>query len=696
MYTQCPDCGTSFRVTAEALKQAAGKVRCGGCGNAFNALAYLSETKPDKAMRIEVDESLPELTPEPSDDESDTPPAAISPEQSALLLKTLDQLAGEDIRIQDTGVEWRVLGDDDESDDDGPVVDQLLESTPTEVDEFLSETPTEVEASEIFRAPVSSDVDAAEVFEGADEPATQSRAEELRFDDDTGVPDDFDFTFQKAPPVLDEEPEPESEAAPEPDDEPVELALGDPDEWGELLDEVAGDEKSAETPQPEDEDGPTDLTAADTDTVADEGGDDESMLDIDTQFGMQAEAMGIDISGVHETVDEKTQDPDLDRSIDEDLMAAAFENEEATVDVAEDVDKGEDGESFKDTENLQVRLEDVLETVSVKTGATDGHATPTSPGEEKSIDMQIDEELLSMAVEDEDGFASTIIMASDELEKKGLEAKNDVDVPEDTVVLDDKGDAPEDTVVLDDKGDVPEDTVVLDDKAETPEEIVMSGKFARSAEEVEIIATHQEKNRRGGEPGFVPPEEEPRYEPPRGIPNSRVLMGAVVLALLLMGQVIHQSRTALATVPGISAAVAPIYRAIGAPISPKWDVTGWRFEVSKGSTNPAGGAGDDTAEGEEVLTIYSRIGNQSDSPLPYPLISVALTDRFEEIIGSKVLEPNEYLSGDFDPRVPVATGATFNAVISIDTPAPEATGFKLYVCYRQSGGLLRCAIDDFK
>jgi len=173
-------------------------------------------------------------------------------------------------------------------------------------------------------------------------------------------------------------------------------------------------------------------------------------------------------------------------------------------------------------------------------------------------------------------------------------------------------------------------------------------------------------------------------------------MGAVVLALLLMGQVIHQSRTALATVPGISAAVAPIYRAIGAPISPKWDVTGWRFEVSKGSTNPAGGAGDDTAEGEEVLTIYSRIGNQSDSPLPYPLISVALTDRFEEIIGSKVLEPNEYLSGDFDPRVPVATGATFNAVISIDTPAPEATGFKLYVCYRQSGGLLRCAIDDFK
>ena len=30
MYTQCPDCNTAFRVTADVLKQAAGKVRCGG------------------------------------------------------------------------------------------------------------------------------------------------------------------------------------------------------------------------------------------------------------------------------------------------------------------------------------------------------------------------------------------------------------------------------------------------------------------------------------------------------------------------------------------------------------------------------------------------------------------------------------------------------------------------------------------
>ena len=108
MYTQCPECGVAFRVTAEVLKQAAGKVRCGGCGIAFNALEHLSEQKPEAPVKPEVsaEPDVPELTPdEPGKLEADTPPQSISAEQSAALLKTLDQLAGSDIRIEDTGLE---------------------------------------------------------------------------------------------------------------------------------------------------------------------------------------------------------------------------------------------------------------------------------------------------------------------------------------------------------------------------------------------------------------------------------------------------------------------------------------------------------------------------------------------------------------------------------------------------------------
>ena len=50
MYSQCPDCQTRFRVTAEALRTARGTVRCGRCGSAFDALERLSDTIPSAVV----------------------------------------------------------------------------------------------------------------------------------------------------------------------------------------------------------------------------------------------------------------------------------------------------------------------------------------------------------------------------------------------------------------------------------------------------------------------------------------------------------------------------------------------------------------------------------------------------------------------------------------------------------------------
>lgn len=52
MYTQCPDCATVFRVTAETLRAAQGDVRCGVCATSFNALENLSE-QPFRATSAE-------------------------------------------------------------------------------------------------------------------------------------------------------------------------------------------------------------------------------------------------------------------------------------------------------------------------------------------------------------------------------------------------------------------------------------------------------------------------------------------------------------------------------------------------------------------------------------------------------------------------------------------------------------------
>jgi len=43
LYTQCSHCDTVFQLTAETLRAAGGQVRCGRCGEVFNALARLAE-----------------------------------------------------------------------------------------------------------------------------------------------------------------------------------------------------------------------------------------------------------------------------------------------------------------------------------------------------------------------------------------------------------------------------------------------------------------------------------------------------------------------------------------------------------------------------------------------------------------------------------------------------------------------------
>jgi predicted Zn finger-like uncharacterized protein len=43
VYTQCSKCETVFKLSAEALRAAGGQVRCGRCGEVFNALARLAE-----------------------------------------------------------------------------------------------------------------------------------------------------------------------------------------------------------------------------------------------------------------------------------------------------------------------------------------------------------------------------------------------------------------------------------------------------------------------------------------------------------------------------------------------------------------------------------------------------------------------------------------------------------------------------
>ncbi len=727
MYTQCPECGTAFRVTAEVLRQAAGRVRCGGCGIAFNALDYLSEQKPVAPEPPPPEEEPVETEAEPPQLEADEPPESISAERSAALLKTLDELAGSDIRIEDTGMEWRVLyaeDDDDapqEPDDTTGSMRWFIDESPTPLDEQLSAEPGDIDAPEIF------------------EPARETTdAAQMRFDDDTPLPEDFDFDSEPAefgsPPAIEVREDPA-----EPDAADIDLALGDPEDWEDLLGEVD---------ETEEED--SEATGA-----AGNDEDDEPLPDVDTQFAAQAEAMGIDLSGMHAKADkpeaddgeatgefeenggeETGADGSAEPTIDDDLIAAAFEAEqqaqesdsaeardaseerdaddEASIDddvvaaaleageqvhepdlaesrdADEDLDADDKGDEFDDFDEFELDVEgpdDLIEprdrelvvrteddeTLAMELGLEDDdkpeHVVAPMTEEEQTINMMIDQDLLAIAVEDEDGFASTIVQKQRSEPDEAAEATGEQA-----------------------SGDETTSAAEGDEDGPLVETIIMEGEFVRDAFEEARLEEERRKlaqaeadaeTSAAADAGESGKDSEPAAKPPL---DYRMVAGIVALILLLGAQYVHQSRESLAVYPAFSDSVGSIYRMLGNPVTPEWDITGWRFEATKGNTD----------ENDEILTIYSRIGNNSGEALPYPLINVSLTDRYEDIIGSKVLEPGDYLAESLDTREPVPPGETFSAVISIAAPDANAVGFKLNVCYRQPGGRLRCAIDDFK
>jgi hypothetical protein len=221
------------------------------------------------------------------------------------------------------------------------------------------------------------------------------------------------------------------------------------------------------------------------------------------------------------------------------------------------------------------------------------------------------------------------------------------------------------------------------------ETIIMEGEFVRGAIDLEepesklpgdlhdpksLIDTYVLNRRGGSKGGFFP------------LSGGTKTAGVIILALVLAAQLIHSSREYLATFDVFNQTIGPVYRILGQPVTPTWNIKGWQFETTNGSTD----------ENEQHLTIQSRISNRSDQALPFPLVHVSLTNRWEDIVASRVLEPNEYLASDSDPRKPVAAGDKFTATITIAAPSSAVTGFKLNVCYRLSADSLSCAIEDFK
>jgi predicted Zn finger-like uncharacterized protein len=166
----------------------------------------------------------------------------------------------------------------------------------------------------------------------------------------------------------------------------------------------------------------------------------------------------------------------------------------------------------------------------------------------------------------------------------------------------------------------------------------------------------------------------------RPLPFALWLGAALVLALLLGVQMIHENRGWLAThAPG---PLHGLYVALGvaspaAPTLSSYQLRQW------------GVSGDPSASG--TLRVRASILNTSPQLQPYPLLRVALANRFGARIGTRDFGPAEYMGKPIVRML--APGERADATLDIVDPGKDAEGFEIDVCLRNIEQKISCAGD---
>ena len=178
----------------------------------------------------------------------------------------------------------------------------------------------------------------------------------------------------------------------------------------------------------------------------------------------------------------------------------------------------------------------------------------------------------------------------------------------------------------------------------------------------------------------APFEWQPRFEPPEAPPGRHWIfgLGAVVLALALVLQLIHSQRDDLAARPALHKPLSRIYAALNLPLLPNWDLQA--YEVRKSEAV----AGATTRGALDVLASIAVVGSE---PVGLPIVRVTLRDRFSKSLGSRLFSPAEYLDGIAPPAELLASGYLIPVRISLRDPGTDAFGYEVDVCvlYRREG-----------
>ncbi len=171
-----------------------------------------------------------------------------------------------------------------------------------------------------------------------------------------------------------------------------------------------------------------------------------------------------------------------------------------------------------------------------------------------------------------------------------------------------------------------------------------------------------------GPHAWQPPALEEEAPPRR---NVFYALGSVVLALLLLGQVIHHERDQIATRADWGPTLERVYSRLGQPLYPAWNLRA--YEV-RGTEAVIG------ADNGGRLEIRAQIVIKGTEPVGAPTVKVTLRDRWSNEIDSRLFGAAEYLQASLQDTSRHDPGAVLPVRIALRDPGTEAYGYEVDVC----------------
>jgi predicted Zn finger-like uncharacterized protein len=160
---------------------------------------------------------------------------------------------------------------------------------------------------------------------------------------------------------------------------------------------------------------------------------------------------------------------------------------------------------------------------------------------------------------------------------------------------------------------------------------------------------------------------------------------SLLLAILLFAQVAHHFRQDLVRHPMLGQPLQQVYDALDMPLSPNWDPSA--FEIRQWGT-----ASESSQAGQ--LDVRASLRNRANFAQPYPLLRLALEDRYGESVAVRDFRPADYLKDPARATRMLAPGEQSEAELLIVDPGPDAVGYRLDVCLPGRDDRLRCAQDQ--